>query len=599
MNSRSIRFSLLLAFVAIPNAPVLLATEGGSSVEVGAEPRATDALAKLRAKAESGDATAQNKVGDIYKYGFGVSQNPVEALKWYLKAAEQGSVFAEDSLGQMYLDGEGVTKDPAVALQWYHKAAAQGDEFAPYCLGQIYRDGDGVRKNRVEAEKWYHMASDRGYSSAKTALQSLPSPPADLLRRAQAGDAEAQRNLGSMYQSGNGVEKDNDQAVQWYRKAAEQGDIISIDMLWSIYWTGNGVAKDGAQAVYWSTKGAQMGDEISADCLGMIYENGGNGVFMNKAEAAKWYLLAAERGSLAAESRLGQMYVNGDGVPKDEIEGLARLYIAASVDAQYDVGERMLVRECESRLGREASLVAQQRCKKILKEYETKRGPRSGTKPPSSSVVAKDIPKSSGTGAIVSAGGYVLTAAHVVADAAKITVLTSQGTKDARILRIDEPNDVAVLKIDGGPYAPLPVRSSRYVRLGQPVATIGFPNLEIQGFSPKVTRGEISSLNGIADDPREWQISTPVQPGNSGGPLLDESGNLIGVIEAKLGIKAAQVTGDIPQNVNYALKSAYATALLEPYLDSSAPSPNPANAKQSFEDVVARAQQSVVLILVY
>ena len=88
--------------------------------------------------------------------------------------------------------------------------------------------------------------------------------------------------------------------------------------------------------------------------------------------------------------------------------------------------------------------------------------------------------------------------------------------KTASVVRIDEANDLAVLKLNGGTYPALPVAPSRKIRLGQAVATIGFPNVEIQGFSPKVTRGEISSLNGIGDDPRAWQVSVPVQPGNSG-----------------------------------------------------------------------------------
>jgi hypothetical protein len=88
-----------------------------------------------------------------------------------------------------------------------------------------------------------------------------------------------------------------------------------------------------------------------------------------------------------------------------------------------------------------------------------------------------------------------------------------------------------------------------------------------------------------------------VQTGNSGGPLLDEYGNLVGVVVPKLGLKAAAATGDLPQSVGYAVKSAYALPLLEPYLDASAPEPS--TQKRSFEDMVAKAQQSVVLILVY
>ena len=192
-----------------------------------------------------------------------------------------------------------------------------------------------------------------------------------------------------------------------------------------------------------------------------------------------------------------------------------------------------------------------------------------------------------------------MTAAHVVSGTRKVRIFTAQGIRNAKVLRIDEANDLAVLLLEGGTYSALPIAPSRKIRLGQSVATIGFPNIEIQGFSPKVTRGEISSVNGIGDDPRAWQISVPVQPGNSGGPLLDENGNLIGVVVSKLGMKAAAVTGDVPQNVNYAVKSAYALALLEPYLGSEAPEPNQGTSKARFEDMIAKAQQSVVLILVY
>jgi len=70
-------------------------------------------------------------------------------------------------------------------------------------------------------------------------------------------------------------------------------------------------------------------------------------------------------------------------------------------------------------------------------------------------------------------------------------VVTAQGAKAATVVRVDESNDLAVLKIGGGVYAALPVSPSRRIRLGQSVATIGFPNINLQGFSPKLTRGEI------------------------------------------------------------------------------------------------------------
>jgi S1-C subfamily serine protease len=123
--------------------------------------------------------------------------------------------------------------------------------------------------------------------------------------------------------------------------------------------------------------------------------------------------------------------------------------------------------------------------------------------------------------------------------------------------------------------------------------------VEIQGFSPKVTRGEISSLNGAGDDPRAWQISVPIQTGNSGGPLLDEFGNLIGIVVSKLGLKAAKVTGDLPQNVGYAIKSAYILPLIENSIGDRFALGAQERSKPSFEDMVAKAQEAVVVVLVY
>jgi S1-C subfamily serine protease len=262
-------------------------------------------------------------------------------------------------------------------------------------------------------------------------------------------------------------------------------------------------------------------------------------------------------------------------------------------------GLECVLRQMDEDTGRSGVLQSKQIASYFTDNLAPLRTSHSTDTPNATTSIQSDTPKYSGTGSIVSVDGHILTAAHVVTAGKEIKVVTTQGVNTATILRVDEANDLAILKADGGQYPTLAISPSRKVRLGQMVATIGFPNIDIQGFSPKVTKGEISSLNGIGDDPRAWQISAPVQPGNSGGALLDENGNLIGVVVSKLGLKAAHATGDIPQNVNYAVKSTYALALLEPYLDASAPEPNQGASKPKFEDMVAKAQQSVVLILVY
>jgi S1-C subfamily serine protease len=102
------------------------------------------------------------------------------------------------------------------------------------------------------------------------------------------------------------------------------------------------------------------------------------------------------------------------------------------------------------------------------------------------------------------------------------------------------------------------------VKLGGTVATVGFPDIGLQGFAPKLAKGEIASLAGAADDPRYFQISLPVQPGNSGGALVDARGNVVGIVAAKLNARAAlNATGSLPENVNYAVKSSLLLSFLE------------------------------------
>src|SRR5439155_12232161 len=145
--------------------------------------------------------------------------------------------------------------------------------------------------------------------------------------------------------------------------------------------------------------------------------------------------------------------------------------------------------------------------------------------------------------------------------------------------------------------------TSRTVRLGNTVATVGFPNIGLQGFAPKLAKGEIASLSGASDDPRYFQISVPVQPGNSGGALVDEHGNVVGVVSAKLSTRAALATsGALPENVNYAVKSSFLLSFLESVPEVSAKLKEPKSLQTDspkFEDVVKAAEQAAVLVLVY
>ena len=168
-----------------------------------------------------------------------------------------------------------------------------------------------------------------------------------------------------------------------------------------------------------------------------------------------------------------------------------------------------------------------------------------------------------GTGFLVSNDGYLFTNTHVIRNASKIVVSVEGVEYIATLIKADYINDIAVLKVQGE-FSSLLIGDSSKVALGESVFTIGFPNIEIQGTSPKLTDGVISSLNGFKDDPRVFQISVPLQPGNSGSPLMLKSGEVIGIITSSLSdLGMLAVSGKVPQNVNYAIKINYAKILLE------------------------------------
>jgi len=204
-----------------------------------------------------------------------------------------------------------------------------------------------------------------------------------------------------------------------------------------------------------------------------------------------------------------------------------------------------------------------------------------------------------GTGFFITDDGYLISNYHVVKEATKVRLVTSTGTIDAKVVQVDAANDLALLKVDGK-FSPLPIAASRSAHLGGTVATIGFPDPSLQGFSPKLAKGEIASLSGAGDDPRYFQISVPVQPGNSGGALVNERGNVIGIVSAKLDASVAlAASGALPENVNYAVKSSLLLSFLDSVPEVASKLKEPNIKDEKFEDVVKSAKDAAVLVLVY
>ena len=179
----------------------------------------------------------------------------------------------------------------------------------------------------------------------------------------------------------------------------------------------------------------------------------------------------------------------------------------------------------------------------------------------------------------------MLTSAHVVEPCESIRVrLDSSHAIEAKILNSNNIVDLSLLKIDSLSVRNIkawneqvaPFRRGKSPRLGDSVVVYGYPLSGALSAEGNLTTGNISALSGPGDDIRLYQISAPVQPGNSGGPLLDENGRVVGIVVSKLNaIKVAEITGDIPQNVNFALKGDIAKSFLGlyqiPYAESETP----------------------------
>jgi S1-C subfamily serine protease/antitoxin component YwqK of YwqJK toxin-antitoxin module len=164
----------------------------------------------------------------------------------------------------------------------------------------------------------------------------------------------------------------------------------------------------------------------------------------------------------------------------------------------------------------------------------------------------------SGTGFYVNNDGFIATNYHVIQDAPEIWVLCKQnGIKKkfkATIFQTDKINDLAIIKITDSTFVPLPKLpyqfTNKTIAVGNEVFSLGYPIPDVMGETVKFTDGKISSLTGINDDVTKYQVTAPIQNGNSGGPLFDNSGNVVGIIESGLNKEKYN-----SENVNYAVKS--------------------------------------------
>jgi len=183
------------------------------------------------------------------------------------------------------------TKDHKMAFKWFSMAAEQGFAEAQFNLGWMYDQDVGVQQDYKQAAKWYTKAAEQGL-------------------------AIAQYGLGLIYKNGKGVPQDYKEAMHWYRKAGDQGMAKAQTNLGSIYDGGIGVPQDYKEAMHWYRKAAEQGNAVAQHNLAVMYLIG-KGVPQDYKEVFKWSSKAAEQGYAAAQYNMGLMYAQGDGVIKD------------------------------------------------------------------------------------------------------------------------------------------------------------------------------------------------------------------------------------------------------------------------------------------
>jgi len=320
----------------------------------------SEAIKWYRKAAEQGYAQAQDLLGMLYQLGVGVSQDDQQAVEWYHKAAVQEYAKAQYHLGQSYYNAKGVTKDEQEAIKWLSKAAAQGQPDAQKHALAVHFVATAPSDNRGDGGTRGQMADKDEVSQAdepKEAVHKVPEPasqptqvptvlstkhddeetntdkPQKTVRQsrqeaAEQGDAQAQFNLGVMYERGTDVTKDEQQALKWYRKAAEQGLAQAQDHLGMMYY--KSVTLDDQQAVKWFRNAAEQGLAQAQLHLGLMYQLG-EGITEDDQQAIKWFRKAAEQGDVSAQKLLtamnGQTTVNHQ-TPKPQLQSEPKQIIA-------------------------------------------------------------------------------------------------------------------------------------------------------------------------------------------------------------------------------------------------------------------------------
>jgi TPR repeat protein len=496
----------------------------------------------IKRRAEAGDAAAQNELGLRYEKGKGVLKDDIQAAFWRLKASNQGNPDALLWTGFSQCAKSETDDDYRGALELIKNAADQNLVRAQTALGLLYLGGNVERSN----------------FTCFSRLKDEPLGIAWLEKAAAGGDSIAQFQLGAAYDDGIGMPENSAKAVEWYRKAAEQGHADAQHIMWLKLLRGEGVAKDEARGIAWLRKAAEQGHSEAQFSLGMKYSKGAISVPKDDFQASVWWNKAANQGNQDAPLQLGLAYFFGEGVPRDDVRAYFWFNISAAHPENALSPAAAYMREDVAKRMSSAQIAEAQR---LTREWKPSQTTKSAAAPgsPSNGGLEKAL---AGTAFFVSKQGHLLTNRHVVLNCQQVRL--AGGDKPLKVLPQDEANDLALLQMTGKPKAVAVFRAANDLRQGESIAAYGYPLLGALAAGGNLSPGVVSALAGLGNNTSQIQITAPVQQGNSGGPVLDGKGQVVGVVVQKLdAVKVAKLTGDVPQNVNFAVNASTTRAFLD------------------------------------
>ena len=253
-----------------------------------------DAYPIIEKLAEYGNPRAMYHIAQYYSYGYNtVSIDENKRNDWLKKAERRNEPLSMIMFADIVLDKDSEEQKSRfkTCFEQLLLRSDVGDIFAQCQLGYMYDNGYGAEKDKEQAVRWYQKAADNGCT-------------------------EAQNLLARMYYLGQGVSKNYEKAFEWFKKAAEKGHSTAQVNLGTMYRDGKGVRQDAVKAIEWFQKAIEQGEPVGKYCLAWMHEMG-RGTAPNIEEAVKLYREAAYQGYAKAQSALGRMFETGKGVKQD------------------------------------------------------------------------------------------------------------------------------------------------------------------------------------------------------------------------------------------------------------------------------------------